>query len=254
MPLRLRIHSGFLVLAVLLLVAGVWTTWEMRSVGSSVQGILDENYRSIHAATMMVGALEREDSGVLLLLLGQWTEGRATLAAADSVFNEYLSFAERNVTVAGEAELLESIREQYTEYRSRWERPIVDTPRQGDIDWYSSEVHGAFEEVRASVTALAELNQQSLYRTASSVEIRASRAVRPGLVAILACLSVTVVFSFLLQHYVVTAILRIREMAREASCGRMPDEVLLETRGELYDLANYVAVLYRASLAARKEA
>ena len=247
MRLRLKIMSGFLVLALLLVVAGAWSTWELRTLGSSFQDILDENYRSIHAASMMAGGLEREDSAVLLLVLGQWEQGRATMAAGDSVFNRYLDIAMRNVTVPGEATCLDSIRSHYAAYRSLWERPIVDTPREGNVDWYSRDAHQAFRRTRASIGALAELNQQSLYETATRLKNRASRAAMPGLIAIVASLLVTVVFSYLVQHYVVYPILRITDAVQSARSGRMPTEVHIETRDELYELSNSVAALCRAA-------
>jgi len=250
MRLRLKILSGFLALSLLLLAAGAWSIWEHRFLGSSVQQILDENYRSIHAASMMVGALEREDSAVLLLVLGQWEQGRVTMAVADSVFTEYLDVAAGNVTVPGEEALLDSIRTRYAAYRSLWQRPIVDTPRERNVDWYSRDVHQAFRRAKASVEALAQLNQQSLYQTATRVKSRAHRASMPGLVAILASLLITVIFSFLVQHYVVDPILRITEAAKTACRGGMPAEVHIETRDEISELANSVASLCRVAVAA----
>ena len=71
MGLQFKILSGFFILVLMLFIAGLWSIYELNSIGSSVQSILDENYTSIHAAKRMKEALEREDSGVLLLLLGK---------------------------------------------------------------------------------------------------------------------------------------------------------------------------------------
>ena len=60
MGLRLKILSGFLILVVMLIIAGIWSIYELRTVGSSVQKLLDENYRSINAAKRMILALERD--------------------------------------------------------------------------------------------------------------------------------------------------------------------------------------------------
>jgi NtrC-family two-component system sensor histidine kinase KinB len=71
MGIRAKILTGFLILAALLLVAGAWSIYELRHIGISVQKILDENYKSIDAAKVMTEALERQDSAILLLLLGK---------------------------------------------------------------------------------------------------------------------------------------------------------------------------------------
>lgn len=51
MGLRIKILSGFLILAIMLCVAGVWSIYQFRSIGASVQALLDDNYKSINAAS-----------------------------------------------------------------------------------------------------------------------------------------------------------------------------------------------------------
>ncbi|UCF62782.1 MAG: MCP four helix bundle domain-containing protein, partial [bacterium] len=123
MGLRIKILSGFLILALMLLIAGLWSIYELSTIGSSVQKILDDNYRSIHAAKIMKEALEREDSGILLLLLGKWEEGRAILTSADSLFNANLDLAFDNITIEGEQEQLKLIQSNYESYKNLWEKP-----------------------------------------------------------------------------------------------------------------------------------
>ena len=72
MRLRLKILSGFLILAFMLSIAGIWSIYELQSIGTSVQQLLEDNYKSIDASKIMLEALEREDSGILLLLSGKW--------------------------------------------------------------------------------------------------------------------------------------------------------------------------------------
>jgi len=102
MGLRLKILSGFLILSTMLVIAGLWSMNELNSVGSTVQKILDENYQSIHAAKIMKEAVEREDSGILLLLLGKWKEGRTIINSADSLFMSKLAFVIQNITIKDE--------------------------------------------------------------------------------------------------------------------------------------------------------
>ena len=109
MGLRIKFLSGFLILALMLAVAGSWSIYEFSKLGSYVQTILDENYKSIYAAKMMKEALEREDSGILLLLLGNWEQGREILEVADSLFVAELQFATSNITIPGEKEHLDEI-------------------------------------------------------------------------------------------------------------------------------------------------
>jgi len=121
MKLRLKILSGFLILALMLSIAGIWSIYELKTIGTSVQELLSDNYKSINAAKTMIEALEREDSGVLLLLLGDWPEGRRIISSADSLFEAAFKIAANNITVPGEQFYVDSIRTKYQAYKELWQ-------------------------------------------------------------------------------------------------------------------------------------
>ncbi|MFO7860077.1 MAG: MCP four helix bundle domain-containing protein, partial [Desulfosalsimonas sp.] len=143
MKIRIKIMLGFLILAVMLAVAGAVSIYELRSVGASVQGLLDDNYRSIEAAKKMIEALEREDSGMLLLLSGKWKEGRQTIQAADEKFMDALETAENNLTIPDEKSYVQRIHKAYEKYRRLWDQPIAGTSREGNLGWYFEDAHKA---------------------------------------------------------------------------------------------------------------
>ena len=240
MGLRGKILSGFIILSLMLLIAGMWSINELKSIGSSVQRILDENYQSIYAAKLMKEALEREDSAVLLLMLGKWEEGRHILRAADSLFVKNYSFAQKNVTILGEAEHLETVKEKYQVYKKLWERPIVDTDKEGNLQWYFQKPHQSFIEVKTAVNNLIDLNDKMMYKTASELKNRSNRAIMPGIIAILAALIFTFIFNYLVNYYMVGPIIRITERVKKFIDKRAPFDVQIETDDEIAHLAEAI--------------
>jgi len=208
MSLRFKILSGFLILALMLAIAGIWSIYELKSVGTFVQELLDENYRSINAAEMMVEALEREDSAILLLLLGKWEEGRKIIDSADDLFERGYQIAENNLTIPSERDFVERIRQRYTVYKNMWGKPIVGTDKEGNLDWYFRGLHAQFLDVKSAVNELKELNEDTLYRTASDLKSRANRAVMPGIVAVISALVFSLIFNYFVNHYMVDPINR----------------------------------------------
>jgi hypothetical protein len=97
--IRFKILSDFLILAMMLCVAGVWSIYELTAMGNSIKGLLDEDYKAISAARVMTEALEREDSALLLLLSGNRKEGREFLKASETSFSEALGTAKNKVTI-----------------------------------------------------------------------------------------------------------------------------------------------------------
>jgi hypothetical protein len=240
MKLRGKILSGFLLLALMLLVAGAWSIYQLRSIGASVQRLLDDNYRSINAAEAMVETLEREDSAVLLLMLGRWEEGRDLLSSADGAFEETFAVASGNVTVPGEREHVDRIRASYDRYQALWERPIVDTGREGNLPWYFAEVHSAFLDAKDDVDALKRINEESLYATASNLKDRAGRAVLPGVVATISALIFSFLFAYLTNRFMVSPIVRITRGVEGFVSGGRPFDVDVETGDEIESLAESV--------------
>lgn len=252
MSLRFKILSGFLILALMLAIAGVWSIYELNSIGTSVQELLDDNYRSIKAAEMMTEALERQDSGILLLLLGKWEEGRKIIDSADDLFKKGYQIAENNLTIPGERDFVERIRQQYIIYRNMWKKPIVGTNKQGNLDWYFRNLHAEFLNVKSAVNELKELNEETLYRTASGLKNRANRAVMPGIVAVISALVFSLIFSYFVNQYMVNPINKMVHGIKDFLERGKTFDVTVETKDEISDLSSAIRSLSsKVSLAER---
>jgi len=240
MGLRLKILSGFVILTIMLFLAGVWSIHELTTIGMSVQGLLDDNYRSIDAAKTMVEALEREDSGVLLLLSGKWEEGRAIMDSADDLFEHGFTIARNNLTIPGERSYVDEIQKKYERYRALWIKPIVGTAREANLNWYFQEVHRSFLEVKTAVGKLMALNDRAMYGTASDLKNRAYRAIMPGIVAILSALIFTLIFNYFVNFYVISPIIRITRGIQRFLEAAEPLDIRVETKDELAHLASSI--------------
>ena len=246
MGLRPKILLGFLILATMLLVAGGWSIYELSNIGISVQRLLDDNYKSIDAAKSMTEALEREDSAILLLLLGKRNEGREMLRSAENSFEKAFETARNNVTISGEQRYVEDIRKNYDTYKKLWAQNIAGTAKEGDLNWYFSNVHSSFLNVKSAVKNLMDLNDKTMYKTASNLEGRAHRATMPGVIAIIAFIF-AIIFSFLVNLLVVSPIIRITSGIHDYLETGKSFNVKIETTDELSHLASSVESLIERS-------
>ncbi|MCB2168896.1 MAG: MCP four helix bundle domain-containing protein [Deltaproteobacteria bacterium] len=243
MGIRVKILLGFLILTAMLFIAGFWSVYELTNVGESVQNILDDNYRSINSARVMVEALEREDSAILLLLSGKWKQGRDIMNAADRSFRESLKTASANVTISGEEDRIDKIDKSYSAYKEVWIRPIVGTNKENSLDWYFSEIHPAFVKVKEAVFGLMSLNEQVMYKTSVNLKEKAHRAVMPGVIAIIAALVFTLIFNYMINHFVVSPLLDITSGISNFLENGTPFTYSVETNDELYNLSLLVREL-----------
>lgn len=223
--LKTKLLAGFMLLVSLLIVAGSISIFEFLKLGKTVGSLIDNNYKTIVASRSMLEALEREDSGILLLMLGQWEKGRSILDEADSLFTDALNDAQMNVTEINEQSVVDSIVDRYQLYRSRWLMPIVDTHKEGNIGWYEHNVHRDFIMTKRFVNDLMTLNQNNLYVEASTLKDKAHRAIMPGIIAIIGAL----LFSFLLNFYINVQFVNPLKTLIKAIKAHHPDDRLLET-------------------------
>lgn len=243
MGLRIKILSGFLILAIMLLVAGLWSIYQLNLIGSSVQEIMDENYTSINAAKNMIEALEREDSAILLLLMGSWEEGRGIIDKADSTFNFHFNFANKNITIPEEKNYLERIKSQYIDYKKMWERPIVGTVKQGDFEWYFENIHEKFLKLKESINDLINLNDETMYKTALVVRNKSNAAIMPGIIAVISALIFTFIFTYFTNYFMISPIIKITNKIKSFIDKKIPFILEIETKDELGELEDSIKLL-----------
>lgn len=209
--LKIKIFASFMLLTLMLAIAGTISIVSFRWLSNSVHGLIQDNYKSIEASKKMIEALEREDSGVLMLILGEWNEGRKILKSADSLFLSAFETAKNNLTEHNEARYIKQIQMAYAIYKSSWERPVVGTEKQGNVSWYKNDIHKKFSDTKRRVNELMSLNQSSMFEQASKLKEKSKRAIMPGIVSIIAALIFSVVLNFFITRYFVNPISDIAE-------------------------------------------
>lgn len=120
LTLRGKLLLAQLPLLAALIVLSALALWTVKSLGSSTQNIIRENYRSVVAAQRMKEAVERMDSGALFTLAAQRERGLALAAQNRQLFEAELSLEEHNLTEPGEAEAARKLRDLWEDYKQRF--------------------------------------------------------------------------------------------------------------------------------------
>lgn len=240
MKLRMKIMSGFLILVIMLAVAGIFSIYELLSISSSVQSLLDDNYKSIDEAKKMIEALESEDSGLLLIISGKRTEGRQMIEKADTIFQSALDTAKRNCTTTKELETADDISLEYKTYKALWADSLLGTHDNYGMDWYFEHSRSTFEAVKTLVNELMALNDAIMYQTASDLKNRMNRIIMPGIVAIVSALVFAFLFNYFINHYFVNPIISITNEVQNILKTGNPSSIEIETDDELKTLASAI--------------
>lgn len=240
MTLKKKILIGYGVAFALMGLVVAWAVVNLVSLGKASDAILRENYRSILAAENMVDALERQDSGILLMFIGNTEKGIAQFRENEAVFFEWLARAKDNITIQGEAELVQSIEADYATYRQQFST-LTDLRAAGNAALrpsdYPETVYPLFAKVREECIGLRHLNEETMYAASVRAGQVAGRAIWSTVLVAGSALIVALMFSLLLAERIVRPIRRFMEASRKISSGDYAVQVPVETGDELGRLA-----------------
>lgn len=238
LSLRTKILAGYGLALVLLIAVLVLGYVNLNRLGLASESILRENYRSIRAAEQMIDAVERQDSGVLIYLLGRRDSGLVQYRRGQSRFQRWLARAQDNVTIDGEREVLARIDSAYTAYTVAFTELIEGgAAAPPDSVAYSSEIAPRFRAVREALVELRRLNQETMFAASARAERIADRAkwslgVAGGLVVLIG-----LAFSTVLSRRITRPLNRLTEAAASIAEGNYDVEVDEERSDELGELA-----------------
>ncbi len=241
MTLKKKILIGYGVTFALMGLVVAWAVINLVSLGKATGNILSENYRSILAAENMVDAMERQDSAILLIFLGDTEKGISQFRENEAVFFEWMSRAKDNITIAGEAELVQSIEGDYAAYRHRFSA-LTELRNSGKQPippaMYQETVYPLFTRIREACIKLRHVNEETMYAASVKAGDVAKRAIWSTVLVAASALMVALIFSLILAERIVRPISNFMDASRKISAGDYAVHVPVETGDELGRLAD----------------
>lgn len=237
--LRRKILLGYGIALALVILVFAWAFINLIELGRASDNILKENYKSILAAENMVDAIERQDSGVLLLILGYGEEGSTQFTVNESKFLQWLSRAKDNITIEGEEEIVNTIDAGYGAYLStvvRIRSLYDDDPKRARA-YYHEEVLPAFLNVRDECARLREINHETMFQASNRAQQIAGRALWSMAVIGIAALVMGLGFSIVLSNSLVRPLRQIMDATQRIANGRYDVQVMTSSTDELGRLA-----------------
>lgn len=220
MSLRTRLLLGYGYLVLLILITAASAAVGFFELSKGIGGVVDNNFRSVTAASEMLGALERQDGATLRALVDpkRTSASRSTLGEADDAFDAAYTKATKSATLDGETKRLAAIHASYADYQHA-RTQLVGTLPQRPLLEYNRDVYGKFKGVRAQVFRLLDLNQQAIIaadRRARRTSVQ--NGVWLGILVTLSLLSL-VFLSRALQRHFLSRLAHFREVSEAIAEG-----------------------------------
>jgi len=247
--IRYKFALGYGGLLAIILILGTQSVRDLGRLGSSIDVILRENYRSVIACQDMKEALERIDSGLLFLLLGERGRGSDLVQTYEGVFAKALETEIHNITLPGEREGVERIKSLFAAFKAGVDdlrnRPPND--RQGRVVYFER-LHPLFLQIKETAQDILDSNQRNMSEANDRARRSAASAKGQMMILVIGGLGLSAVFLALTHYWILRPIRRLTQSAEEIKKGHL--ELLIPTRsrdeiGRLSETFNEMAAALR---------
>ncbi len=236
--LRQKLSLGFGGLLLIILIIGIQSIIYLTRLGSSIDVILRENYRSVIACQEMKEALERMDSGILFISLGEKQQGTELIQKNQSVFERALQVELNNVTLPGEGEKAHQLKDLFQQYKETLhEIQGPDTSMGQKRDAYFSKLFPLFLQIKQTADSILEVNQKNMSDANNWARSNAAAAKRQMYILLLAGMIVAVGFVLFTGRWILRPVNRLIRSAEEIKQGNLELVIQSNSRDEIGQLS-----------------
>jgi signal transduction histidine kinase len=247
--MKKRIFFGLLPIIILFVGVGIYAVWLFARLGGSIDTILKENYQSVLAGQGMKESAERMDSGLSFALAGEEKRGHELFDANVPIFAASLAKELDNITLPGEGELANGIKESEGRYqelaRHFWASADPDTRR----EMYFSKLLPLFTQIKNDGQRVIDMNQANMVEADHNARSLSKDSTHAMFFLLLAGVGLAIIFGYGLQRAILKPIQTLTAVSKELGDGKLDQIVPVQSKdelGELADAFNKLATKLRA--------
>ena len=230
-----KIFIGFILLVIILLVITFWSIRNFNQLSTSIDNIMEENYRSIQATENMIESIERQDSAVLMLLSGQEDTAIESFRSQEQEFFKWFARAEDNITIEEETAIISNLNEIYMQYLDEIDRlrNLDDEARQ---EFYNTEYFETFQQAKEIIRELRSVNQETMVEAQQQANIRADQARYSTLLISILGVILAAISSYILSRKIISPINQLREGINRVAARNFNQKLPVSSQDEIGEL------------------
>jgi two-component system, NtrC family, sensor histidine kinase KinB len=236
--MKRRILLWLCPILILFLGVGLYAVLLFDRLGGSIDVILRENYQSVLAGQQMKESSERMDSGLSFALAGEERRGRDLFNENVPVFHESLQKELNNITLPGEGEIAERIRQAEDRYRTLaqtfWDTSDPDARRK----MYFSELLPLFTEIKNNAQEIIGMNQENMVQADHHARSLSADSTRTMVLLLVFGVALAISLGYGLQRAILRPIQTLTTVSKELGEGKLDQVVPVESHDELGQLAD----------------
>jgi two-component system, NtrC family, sensor histidine kinase KinB len=232
--LRQKLSLGFGGLLLILLIIGSQSIIHLSELGSAIDVILRENYRSVIACQEMKEAIERMDSGILFIFGGEKQQGADLIEKNEAAFDKALQSELNNVTLPGEGERAHRLQDLFNEYKVRLrETEAWKGSAEGQRHSYFNTLLPLFQKIKGTADEILRMNQKNMSDANDRARSSAASAKRRMYILLLIGMMLAVAFVLFTGKWVLDPVNRLIRSAEEIKGGNLDLVIPSSSRDEI---------------------
>ena len=177
------------------------------------------------------------DTREVFTFLGDDADGRRQVEDGMKLFSKALTVEMGNITLPGEGEKSQHLREVFHAYSEIVPQVIDSPPARGAARGLLFHASPLFEQIKGLAQEILEMNQANMSEANDAARSQAASAQRRMTIAILSCALVAILFSLLAQRWILDPIRRLIDSANEIRRGNLELVVNAGSRDEIGHLS-----------------
>ena len=239
LSLRQKLLVGFGGLLLIIIFLGVKSIIQVTDLGGAIDSILRENYRSVIACQEMKESMEKIDDGALLVILGFRKEGIDAINKNTPDFEKALSIELHNITLPGEGQKANHLRELYARHKSLIQNLEDQSLSPGTLRrMYLTDLKRLYGEIGDTADEILTMNQKNMYDESQQARAKAAKARRDMYALLLLGAAVSGCYVFLIGKWILWPIKRLTQSVDEIRRGNLDLVVEKGARDEIGHLSD----------------
>ncbi len=242
MRLKLKITFGFFIIAIMLFIAGAWSIVQVKSAQNFLEELLNNNLQKNLSSLHIYESLKKNYEAGILLSTGKNKEGEALLVKSDSLFTATLNQLANVEKDKKGKEIIKNIFASYSKMVAV-KKTFPEYSAKGKISLFVSRLYSSVKKVESNIKELQFLYVKKMENLKTKIGESEDKSITPGLVAMTAAILFAILFSFFVNHYIVTPIITIRKKVDDFTEKGIPYEYDLESQDEIAELSESIRIL-----------
>src|ERR1700758_2881617 len=235
--MKRRIFLGLAPILIRLAGIGISAIVLLKALSGKIDLTLKENYRSVVAGRQMKESLQAMDSGLVFTLIGETDLGTKIYQQNQPIFAKNLVAEEHNITLPGEQQLADTLRQEFTTYPSEVQHfneiPEADQKRQ----FYFSTIQPLGTKIKDTAQEVIHINEENMLSENQGARSLGNNSSRYLSLAVGIGILASLFFAYWLQRSIVRSLHTLTSVAKELGEGNLDQLVPVTSHDEMGELA-----------------